>query len=305
MMLTARCLLYKVPMQVQRPCFRPDLIAKPVLVAKVRLFELRDSGTGRVLRFTENGYSIAYLLNGQRTLAEVRVEFFAQRGIHISDDKLRRLLKQLELLGCLVGDPNLTVPYNALKTAVLSMRGDGGIDEALTTVVLGDETLRDYYSVLPDVGMINTTTKPMTKHARKCQVPSSSRALPMSTVGSAKRKVPAVSTPVSVKPAMSSVVEPQWASAPAHENALPSLPPLPAWPPLANAMRRAREEQPAQSLAARSSSHLADVVRRYPRAATVRGDSRTLSSGPQALWLAGSFFAAALVWASWSLARFL
>ncbi len=297
--------------QAPRPEFRSDLVAKPITVGATRLIELHDPKKGRTLRFSEAGYSIAYLLNGKRTLVEVSTELFKQRGLRLTVEKLTALVEQLELLGCMICDPNLTVPYNALKTVAIPVLGDGGVDEALATVALGAEAFSDYYTIVPSDEVepiralvdedVDAKVKAMAEAIVKGQA----------SLGQASRARPA--RPMNPPPVPAPVPgqarsKPRATPAPplaakAKAEVLPELPPLPAWPPLEDSMRRERAQARARSLQRQADLAPVQEARHFPVAPASSKMMRKPHSGPHALWLATGFFAAALVWASWALFR--
>lgn len=306
-------MLYWDSVQSQRPTFRPDLIAKPVTVAGKRLFEVRDPGTGRILRFSEDGYSIAYLLNGKRSHLEVVEEFFKQRGARMSLGRLGQLIEQLELLGCLVCDPNLTVPYHALATVAIPVLGDGGMDEALATVVLGAEAFKDYYTIVPDVPDVIANPGDATRPGNALRAASKARAK-LASCGSAVRartranpKRPSAPPPIPLVARSRKCPEPApvSAAAPAVDEVDPTLPPLPAWPALDNAMRSAgaSAHPPVQARALAPTHFSVPKPQRFPRARAHAEIRRAGYASAQSLWLAGGFFAASLLWASWALFR--
>lgn len=87
--------------QYPRPGFRSDLIAEPRVKGSNRFFVVRDPYTQRTLRFTLEGYAVAKLLDGQRSLPQLVGLIRKKLGLQMTVDKLHRLVDRLDDLGCL------------------------------------------------------------------------------------------------------------------------------------------------------------------------------------------------------------
>jgi hypothetical protein len=93
--------------QSPRPGFRRDLIAQPRIKGTSRFFVVHDPRTQRTLRFTLEGYAVAKLLDGQRSLPQLVGVIRKKLGLQMTVDKLHRLIDRLDDLGCLT-DSELT-----------------------------------------------------------------------------------------------------------------------------------------------------------------------------------------------------
>lgn len=66
-----------------------------------RFFVVRDPQNQRTLRFTFEGYQVARLLDGSRSLPQLVKEIRRSLGLQLTVEKLRRLIARLDALGCL------------------------------------------------------------------------------------------------------------------------------------------------------------------------------------------------------------
>ncbi len=107
-------------MQFLKPDFRRDLIAQPEGHGSFKFFVVRDPRNQRTLRFTFEGYQVARLLDGSRSLPQLVTEIRRKLGLQLSVDKLNRLITRLDALGC-------------LKTR--EARSESTFDRAVTTIV--------------------------------------------------------------------------------------------------------------------------------------------------------------------------
>jgi hypothetical protein len=88
-------------MQFLKPDFRRDLIAQPEGHGSFKFFVVRDPESQRTLRFTFEGYQVARLLDGSRSLPQLVTEIKRRLGLQLTVDKLQRLITRLDALGCL------------------------------------------------------------------------------------------------------------------------------------------------------------------------------------------------------------
>ncbi len=108
-------------MQFLKPDFRRDLIAQPGGQGSFKFFVVRDPQNQRTLRFTFEGYQVARLLDGRRSLPQLVHEIKRSLGLQLTVEKLQRLISRLDALGCLSRD----VVHTACPT----------IERAVTTVL--------------------------------------------------------------------------------------------------------------------------------------------------------------------------
>jgi hypothetical protein len=87
--------------QSPRPGFRRDLVVQPRVKGTSRFFVVSDPRTQRTLRFTLEGYAVAKLLDGQRSLPQLVGVIRKKLGLQMTVDKLHRLIDRLDALGCL------------------------------------------------------------------------------------------------------------------------------------------------------------------------------------------------------------
>ena len=88
-------------MEFLKPDFRRDLIAQPEGHGSFKFFVVRDPENQRTLRFTFEGYQVARLLDGSRSLPQLVTEIKRRLGLQLTVDKLQRLITRLDALGCL------------------------------------------------------------------------------------------------------------------------------------------------------------------------------------------------------------
>lgn len=88
-------------MQFLKPDFRRDLIAQPGGHGSFKFFVVRDPRNQRTLRFTFEGYQVARLLDGSRSLPQLVGDIRRSLGLQLTVDKLQRLIARLDALGCL------------------------------------------------------------------------------------------------------------------------------------------------------------------------------------------------------------
>ncbi len=88
-------------MQFLKPDFRRDLIAQPEGHGSFKFFVVRDPQNQRTLRFTFEGYQVARLLDGSRSLPQLVKEIRQSLGLQLTEGKLHRLIARLDALGCL------------------------------------------------------------------------------------------------------------------------------------------------------------------------------------------------------------
>jgi hypothetical protein len=106
-------------MQFLKPDFRRDLIAQPGGHGSFRFFVVRDPRNQRTLRFTFEGYQVARLLDGSRSLPQLVKEIRRRLGLQLTVEKLNRLIARLDALGCLNRGDN--TPGPTLERAVTTV----------------------------------------------------------------------------------------------------------------------------------------------------------------------------------------
>jgi hypothetical protein len=97
-------------MQFLKPDFRSDLIAQPGGQGSFKFFVVRDPRNQRTLRFTFEGYQVARLLDGRRSLPQLVQEIKRSLGLQLTVEKLQRLIARLDALGCLQRDVHTPGP---------------------------------------------------------------------------------------------------------------------------------------------------------------------------------------------------
>jgi hypothetical protein len=103
-------------MQFLKPDFRRDLIAQPGGHGSFKFFVVRDPRNQRTLRFTFEGYQVARLLDGSRSLPQLVGDIRRSLGLQLTVDKLQRLIARLDALGCL--NRNVNTPGPTMERAV-------------------------------------------------------------------------------------------------------------------------------------------------------------------------------------------
>jgi len=116
----------------RQPRFRSDLIARPVRSRGGRYIEILDPQSGSKMRFSSLGYSIAYLMNGDRDLGALADRIQSELGIDMPVVKLVGLVERLEKLGCLERKENRGRPTIPISPAAL----DAAISESTPNDVL-------------------------------------------------------------------------------------------------------------------------------------------------------------------------
>jgi hypothetical protein len=111
-------------MQFLKPDFRRDLIAQPGGHGSFKFFVVRDPQNQRTLRFTFEGYQVARLLDGRRSLPQLVQEIKRSLGLQLTVEKLQRLISRLDALGCLSRDVHTPGPTmeRAVTTVMMKPR---------------------------------------------------------------------------------------------------------------------------------------------------------------------------------------
>src|SRR5262245_44879706 len=92
-----------------RPCFRTDLVAQPILDAGPRYVDGTDPGSGRTFRFYEVEYWLACAMDGRRNVSELADWALDELGLQASADELNSVIGTLADLGYLEGQEGAAI----------------------------------------------------------------------------------------------------------------------------------------------------------------------------------------------------